>query len=63
MKIITRNEARRDGLSKFFTGQPCLKGHIAERYLSSGYCIECAKISVVKFKNSVTNTRKLFRIR
>jgi len=30
-------------LRKFFTGAPCRKGHIAEKYVSDGSCITCAK--------------------
>lgn len=29
------------GLPRFFTGEPCIKGHIAERWTSSRSCVEC----------------------
>lgn len=32
------------GLKRFFTGKPCLHGHVAERMVSSKGCIECSKI-------------------
>jgi hypothetical protein len=43
-KIITRTEARVSGLTRYFTGEPCPHGHIAERYTSDCVCYECKKI-------------------
>lgn len=41
-QIISRNEAIALGLKKFFTGQPCKRGHIAERLACPGMdCIQC----------------------
>jgi hypothetical protein len=31
--IITRKAAKAAGLKKFFTGRPCIRGHLAERYV------------------------------
>lgn len=43
MKIIkNRNQALMDGDVKFFTGVPCRKGHISERYTKHNSCVECA---------------------
>ncbi|TOP47784.1 hypothetical protein CGH14_21765 [Vibrio parahaemolyticus] len=42
-KIINRENARTQGLSRFFTGQPCKHGHISERYVSDARCIVCDK--------------------
>ena len=28
---------------RFNTGKPCVRGHIADRYTTSGQCVECAK--------------------
>lgn len=41
IKIISRKEAKAQGLSRYFTGKPCCNGHIAERQTSKGVCIEC----------------------
>lgn len=32
------------GSRTFITGQPCRRGHHAERYASSGQCVECRRI-------------------
>ena len=37
----TRQEAIEQN-SKYFTGRPCKRGHVSERY-KSGQCIECEK--------------------
>lgn len=45
MKIITRSEAKNLKLLRYFTGEPCLHGHIAERLLyHKGKCADCVKI-------------------
>src|ERR1017187_1957282 len=40
MKIISRKEAKKQGLKRYFTGKSCKHGHICEKYIS-GHCIEC----------------------
>jgi hypothetical protein len=44
-KIVTRAEAKRRGLKRYFTGKPCGRGHIAERWIG-GPCVECHKANV-----------------
>jgi hypothetical protein len=41
--VITRQEAIERGLNKYYTGEPCVNGHIAERYVKNGECVECKK--------------------
>lgn len=40
--LITRAEAKREGLTRYFTGDPCIRGHIAERHTANGDCNVCA---------------------
>lgn len=40
-QIITRQDAKAQGLTRYFTGRPCAHGHVAERLVSNGACIEC----------------------
>lgn len=42
MDIITREQAKEQGLIRFFTGTPCKRGHVCERHTKSGSCIECS---------------------
>jgi hypothetical protein len=39
-KIITKAEAKKQGLKTYFTGRPCPRGHIAECFVT-GKCVEC----------------------
>jgi hypothetical protein len=39
----TRKEAKEQGATHYFTGEPCTRGHIALRK-TKGSCIECLKI-------------------
>jgi len=41
--IIGRNEASALGLKRFFTGEPCKHGHVAERDVNSRECMECSR--------------------
>lgn len=41
MEKITRDEAAKQGINKFYTGIPCRRGHDAERYTINGACVEC----------------------
>lgn len=43
------NEARRmaeeNGESQYFTGAPCIRGHVANRFTKGGKCVECNRLS------------------
>ena len=45
MKVISREEAKNRGFTRYFTGKPCKRGHVAERDVSNWTCVECSKIS------------------
>ena len=38
--LISRSEAKAQGLTTYFTGKPCKRGHIAPRHVNGG-CKEC----------------------
>ena len=39
--LISRAEARQKGLTRYFTGHPCLRGHVCERRTSDKTCLGC----------------------
>lgn len=41
-----RSEAKARGDRLYWTGRPCPKGHVADRYASTGTCVECLKADV-----------------
>lgn len=42
-QIITRAEAKAQGLKRYYTGVPCVHGHITERQTTNGTCIPCSR--------------------
>ena len=58
-KIISREEAREQGLKRYFTGKPCKHGHISERYTASSNCDSCQSIKAKKYQK--TEKYKLYR--
>lgn len=42
-KVVTREEAKELNLTRYFTGKPCVNGHIAERYVLRGSCCFCER--------------------
>lgn len=65
MDIISKEEAKNLGLKRYFTGIPCKKGHVCERYVKSKGCVECDKLISSKWKkdNPESNRRKAKRWR
>lgn len=41
--IVSRKKAKQEGLTRYFTGEPCLRGHIQERATNNGACIACIR--------------------
>lgn len=39
MQIISRKEAKTQGLERYFTGKPCKNGDLVERRTSDGHCL------------------------
>jgi 5-methylcytosine-specific restriction endonuclease McrA len=44
--IITRAEAKRFGLKRYFPGSNCVSGHVAERTTADGQCCECCRLKM-----------------
>jgi 5-methylcytosine-specific restriction endonuclease McrA len=42
--IISRSEAKAAGLKRYFTGEACHAGHVAERCVSDCKCVECSRL-------------------
>lgn len=45
MKLISREAARNKGLTRYFTGTACGRGHIVPRRVSNFACTTCTKIT------------------
>lgn len=68
MDTITRAQARAQGRKRFFTGEPCRKGHIAQRYVTTGNCLACLAAANENWRTDQSREltgarRKLFQVR
>ena len=53
MEKISRKQAVQLGLKRYFTGVPCMHGHICERRIKkdgSSQCVECHRLTLQKQK-------------
>lgn len=46
---MVRSEAASAGLTRYWTGQPCPRGHIADRYVSTGRCVNCVRMDALSW--------------
>lgn len=54
--VISRREAHAQGLKRFYTGEPCKRGHDSERFTSSGACIACQVFNTPNKRNGPKGT-------
>lgn len=40
-EVISRKQAHELGRKRFYTGRPCLNGHLAQRFVTTGGCVAC----------------------
>lgn len=61
MNVVLRKEAKERGLYKYFTGEPCSHGHMAERYVANGHCVICqstkSKTAEARYKQAERRTK------
>lgn len=55
--IVSLNEARAKGLTHYFTGKPCIRGHISDRFTSIQKCKECAREDTMRVYVHKTDKR------
>ena len=56
-----RKAARERGEKRYFTGAPCPRGHVAERFVSTKACVVCARDCLVTWKRE--NPERVVRAR
>lgn len=59
MEIISKKEAKDKGLTHYFTGKPCRRGHVAPRYLG-GQCVSCLRQLADQRRQTFLENRKEF---
>lgn len=40
-EVVSREDALAQGLKRYFTGEPCAKGHVSQRYSKGKACVAC----------------------
>lgn len=63
MEIISRADALAKGLTQYFPGKPCKKGHIAPYTLASRTCTACRDAARAANKEAISARRKQIRAR
>jgi hypothetical protein len=64
MMITSRATAKLLGLKRYFTGEPCIYGHVSERRTHNGVCIACEALpknrqrAIVNANNAKDRNRK-----
>lgn len=41
--LISRRQAKQNGYKHYFTGVPCVRGHVSKRLVSTRACIACSR--------------------
>lgn len=59
MEVISKIDAKKLGFKRYFTGVPCVHGHVCDRYVSNDFCFECSKLYHEKWKRK--NKEKRFK--
>jgi 5-methylcytosine-specific restriction endonuclease McrA len=59
--IISRKEARAKGLKRYFTGKPCAKGHLGERFVNAANCVECDRAHKAANRDKIKERDRAYR--
>ena len=59
-EIVTYSQARGVGDKRYFDGQPCRAGHIAEHFTKNFSCTICSQIRAIRYRP--TSTAKYFGV-
>ena len=46
----TRKEALKNNQAQYYTGEPCIKGHVSARRAKTGECLECRALFLVEWR-------------
>ncbi len=58
MTIISKEDAKLAGLTAYFTGVPCLRGHLSHRNLKSTACLKCSSENMRKRRSDKPEENK-----
>jgi hypothetical protein len=61
MDIIKKSDAKLLGLTYYFTGNSCCRGHTSPRRVDNGNCVECGKISSKQYNKKHEQSITLYQ--
>ena len=50
-KVFSRSEAKALGKTKYYTGIPCVRGHVVQKWVANGQCVKCASEACKRHNN------------
>lgn len=53
-QLISKEQAAAPGLRRYFTGIACMHGHVSERYVNGGQCVDCGRMDAARRRSVVT---------
>ena len=59
--VVTREQAKSLGLTRFFTGKPCKHGHLSQRTTCNGACIQCNQTTTLALYHSESEEKRAKR--
>lgn len=57
-----RSAAKAAGLTRYSTGKPCSRGHVAERLVATRQCVECLKGHQAEYREKYWEKRSEYRV-
>ena len=60
-KLISRQQAKQQGSTRYFTGKPCKNGHVMQRLVSNGRCSGCLQDWKKNNRGSVNRAQQRHR--
>lgn len=61
MEVISRKDAKTQGLARYFTGKPCKRGHVAKRFTSCAICVECNKENTKEWRENNSQYEQTYK--
>lgn len=60
MKLLSYGDAKKEGKTFYFTGKPCSKGHVAQRYVSGRACVTCTAENTKRSHEANADSRSIY---
>lgn len=62
MEVVTLNQAKEQGLVRYFTGESCKRGHLVERLVSTRACVTCKVMHKLRWQKDNPEKHQAYNI-